>query len=116
MGEWRLKQLREERKLSQAELGSVLHVEQQTISVYEKNMKSIPVETLYRTADYFDVSVDYLLGRTNYRYLPKGEGLEKRIADYWDYLVFFDRLSRENQRVVVEVMKGLSHPATDGEK
>ncbi|MGB9662182.1 MAG: helix-turn-helix domain-containing protein [Moorellaceae bacterium] len=63
----RLAALRREKGLSQAELARMLNMGQSTIAMYEKNKRRPDPETLERLADFFQVSVDYLLGRTNYR-------------------------------------------------
>lgn len=58
----RFRELREERKLSQAEMAKILHVSQQTYSRYESHKTEIPLEKLVYLAKFFDTSVDYLLG------------------------------------------------------
>ena len=61
---FRLKELRKERKISQLKLALDLNMNQNTISRYENMEREADYETLVRFADYFGVSVDYLLGRT----------------------------------------------------
>lgn len=61
----RLRTLRERRELTQSELGRVLRVSKQTISNYENGVSAPDQETLGRLADYFGVTTDYLLGRTD---------------------------------------------------
>ncbi len=61
----RLKELRMERKLSQVRLGIELNIDQTTISHYETGVREPDYKTLILIADYFDVSIDYLLGRTD---------------------------------------------------
>lgn len=63
----RLKLLREECKLSQEELGKIFHLSQSIIAHYEAGRKQPSQETLKKLADYFHTSVDYLLGRSEYR-------------------------------------------------
>lgn len=63
----RLKKLREEYNMLQKELALKLSLSQQTISLYESNRRQPDYETLKVIADFFDVSIDYLLGRTNER-------------------------------------------------
>lgn len=63
----RLRKLRKEKKLSQAELGEILKLSQRTISSYENGERFPDQNTLNNIADYFEVSVDYLLGRTKLR-------------------------------------------------
>ena len=63
--EFRLKKLRKERKISQLKLAIDLNMNQNSISRYENNEREADYETLIKFADYFDVSLDYLLGRTD---------------------------------------------------
>jgi len=60
----RLRQLRKEKGLTQAELAKLLSIGESTISFYESGKRQPDYETLIRIADLFNVSVDYLLGRT----------------------------------------------------
>ena len=64
---FRLKQLRKERKISQLKLALDLDMNQNSISRYENLERQADYETLIRLADYFDVSLDYLLGRSEER-------------------------------------------------
>lgn len=62
----RIREQRNEKKLSQSELGKLLSVSQDTVSLWEKS-KSLPtVEMVIALCDLFEVSADYLLGRTDY--------------------------------------------------
>jgi transcriptional regulator with XRE-family HTH domain len=63
----RLKELRKEKKLSQDDLGEVMNISGRTISYFEAGERSPSPEILNKLADVFNVSVDYLLGRTNLR-------------------------------------------------
>lgn len=62
---FRLKELREKRKISQVKLSIDLNLNQNTISRYENGVREADYKTLIMFADYFNVSLDYLLGRTN---------------------------------------------------
>lgn len=64
---FRLKELRKERKISQLQLAFDLNMNQNTISRYENLERQADYDTLIRFADYFGVSIDYLLGRTDNR-------------------------------------------------
>lgn len=59
-----LAKLRQEQHISQAELGRAIFVSGGTISNYEKGVHFPDVEKLLLLADYFNVTTDYLLGRT----------------------------------------------------
>ena len=65
MYENRLRDLREDRDLKQRDLAELLKVHQTTYSDYELGRLNIPVATLHILADFYNVSVDYLLCRTN---------------------------------------------------
>ena len=62
--DFRLKMLRKKRKISQLKLAMDLNMNQNTISRYENMDRQADYETLIKFADYFDVPLDYLLGRT----------------------------------------------------
>lgn len=62
---FRLKELRKSRNLSQIRLSIDLNINQNTISRYENGIRQADYKTLILFADYFDVSLDYLLGRTD---------------------------------------------------
>ena len=60
-----LRDLREDRDLKQATLADYLQIHQTTYSDYELGRLNIPVVAIHTLADFYEVSVDYLLGRTN---------------------------------------------------
>ena len=62
---FRLKELRESRGISQVRLAIELDLNQNTISRYENGAREADYKTLIAIADYFQVSLDYLLGRTD---------------------------------------------------
>lgn len=66
-----LKELRKEYKINQSDLGKKLNLSQRAISHYEKGERFPDEIVLNLIADYFDVSVDYLLGRTTIRNIYK---------------------------------------------
>ena len=61
----RLRDLREDRDLKQAALADYLQIHQTTYSDYELERLNVPVTALHILADFYEVSIDYLLGRTN---------------------------------------------------
>lgn len=61
----RIRDLREDKELTQAQMGLILSCSQRVYSNYERGDIDIPTRTLIMIADYHHVSVDYLLGRTN---------------------------------------------------
>lgn len=67
----RLRDLREDRDMNQTRVAELLHTSQTVYSRYERGYQTIPVEHLLILADFYDVSVDYILGRTNCKQLQK---------------------------------------------
>ncbi|QAS52420.1 helix-turn-helix domain-containing protein [Halobacillus litoralis] len=62
-----LRKLRKEHKLSQRELGEKVQISESSVSMYERNEREPSFEITNKFADFFDVSSDYLLGRTHSR-------------------------------------------------
>ena len=60
----RIRDLREDRDLTQAEVCKLLNISQVAYSYYELNKRNIPLDSLCKLADFYKVSVDYLLYRT----------------------------------------------------
>lgn len=69
----RLKELRKEKRLTQLKVAMDLNLSQNTISRYETGEREASYNELIKIADYFNVSIDYLLGRTDIRCLNKNE-------------------------------------------
>ena len=65
MREYRLRDLREDRDLKQEDLAKLLNCTQACYSNYENGKRDIPTETLRALADFYNVSIDFLLDRTN---------------------------------------------------
>lgn len=71
-----LKLLRTERNITQMELAFDLGLPQSTYQQYESGTREAPYDTLIQIADYFGVSIDFLLGRTNIRLSVNDDSLE----------------------------------------
>ena len=61
----RLRELREEIKITQSQIAEALHIKQNTYSQYETGQRQIPIELLIAVADFYNVSVDYVLCLTD---------------------------------------------------
>ena len=61
----RLKELRKEKRITQLQLAMALNMSQNTISRYETGERQAGYNELIKIADYFNVSIDYLLERTD---------------------------------------------------
>lgn len=93
----KLKRLRKERKLTQQNVAESLHISRQLYSFYENGKREPNIENLSLLADFFDVSIDYLLGRKE-KNLSMTSLLEKlqlvdketldEIENYLDYIIY----------------------------
>jgi len=62
---YRLKDLRNDKDLTQTEVGEVLGIPQTVYSRYERGSQPLPLHHLMALADYYGTSTDYILGRTD---------------------------------------------------
>lgn len=63
----RIKDLREDADLKQKEVAAILNIDQRVYSNYETGKREIPVHLLIILADYYDTTIDYLVGRSEIR-------------------------------------------------
>ena len=61
----RIRELREDADLTQEKVGRAIHVPQRSYAYYESGERMVPPHVLCALADFYGVSVDYFLGRTN---------------------------------------------------
>ena len=61
----RLKDLREDKDLKQEYIAKILNISQQHYSMYELEKREIPISKLIILANFYEVSLDYLVGRSN---------------------------------------------------
>lgn len=76
-----IKMLREERRISQTKLSEDLHVGRSTVAMYETDERMPKREYLEQIADYFEVDMDFLYGRTHVRNRVNEPPEETRVAD-----------------------------------
>ena len=108
----RLRELRQNTKLSQAKVAAIVGTLQPTVARYESGEAHIPPEVLLLLADYYDVSLDYIYGRTDepqgrvYEYKPK---IEKAYPEMEKFIeMCFDPNSPMNGRLkesLLQMMK-----------
>lgn len=116
----RLRLLRTQRKLTQEEVAKKIGVARTTYAMYEQNSREPDNDTLQKLADYFEVSVDYLLGRTDDP-TPPSDGVElserelllKELEQYGN--LFFqgggEDLSDDELREIVRAMRDAAQTA-----
>ena len=105
----RMKQLREESGFSQNKLAKLVGLPQSSINRYESWFSNPAPETLLWYADYFDVSLDFLFGRTDkpqgkrYQYKPK---LDPDMAKFVE--MCFEPGTRANKELKASILKMVS--------
>lgn len=63
----RIRNMREDKDMTQAQMAEYLSIHQTTYSDYEIGKLNIPIPVLIKIADLFDTSIDYLVNRTNHQ-------------------------------------------------
>ena len=66
----RLKNLREDADMTQAEVGAYLHISQRSYAHFEAGTRGVPIEILVALADLYQVNLDYLVGRSESKKMP----------------------------------------------
>ena len=109
----RLKRLRAERKLSQAQLSKKINLSQSAVAGWEKCRSEPNCKTLRTVADALDVTLDYLLGRTDNPLstvqTPAGPYLE--VTPFEKGVVERYRRATEGEQVAACRVLGIEHPA-----
>ncbi|WP_105617505.1 helix-turn-helix domain-containing protein [Vallitalea okinawensis] len=93
----RLKQLRESKGISQAELATMLNITQQAISAYENHKRQPDIDTLKKLSKFFEVDIDYILNN-NFSYNQLTPIKKKLLED-------FDRLNEEQQEYILKTFE-----------
>ena len=108
----RIKELRKNRHLTQAELGVIISVTQQNLSKYENGVYEIPSDVLIKISRYFNVSLEYILCLTETKRDLEGQLLVNRtLEEHHDFIESYKELSESNKELIwtiVEKMKQLS--------
>ena len=107
----RLFELRHQRDLSQSELAGFIGVNKQTISQYERGVRRSDLDTLSILCDFFNVSSDYLLGKSNITMrFVNSLGLNKLdISDFELSLITAYRSAPESRREAVRALLDIEH-------
>ena len=123
----RLKELRTAKGLSQQELADEFNVHAMTISGYERGIRRPSFDMLDELADYFDASLDYLLGKTDentgYPHHDDEEKLALRVERRFSKEREFDRLlayyyhfASPDTRKAVRAILGITEEDPDGDR
>lgn len=102
----RLKELRKEKGITQKELANYLKVSRSTVAGYETDKRKPEYETLQKIADYFNVSVDYLLGSTNEK--SSADKIKKALTDDPELSDAWEKISqREDLQLLFKQTKDM---------
>lgn len=98
-----LKVLRKQHNLSQQKLADILHISQQSVYKYENNITSPDLDTLIRMADFFNTSVDYIIGHTEISH--KIEPVTDSMLNQDELLLLssYRQLSPKQQKLIQEI-------------
>ena len=98
-----LKSLRKEANISQQRLGDAVNISQQSINQYENQDVEPDIANLAKLADYFDTSIDYLVGRTDIRRkIEKTEAFD--LNDREAKMIEFYRTLSDKEKACIELM------------
>jgi transcriptional regulator with XRE-family HTH domain len=112
----RIKQLRKERGLTQIQFANDFSIAQGTIGMWETGMRIPDTDTVKQLADYFDVSLDYLLGRTDIRKISTSTTNNAPIiADerVREIMTRIDSLPEEKQALALRTIESLIDGLSD---
>jgi len=97
----RLFDLRRNRKLSQEQLAEILNVTQASVSLYE-NKGNVPVDVLAAAADYFGVTLEYILGLSDEKL-----GVVRVTDDEYNLLLQYRRLPLREKRLISDLIRSV---------
>lgn len=95
----RLRELRISADLTQENVANVLNISREAYALYESEKRQMNYESLCKIADYYNISIDYLLGRTN---LKKAYTLKK---DEIELLFAFRHLDARGRKILLDMSK-----------
>ena len=98
----RIRDLREDRDLTQNEVSKLLNISQVAYSYYELNKRNIPLDYLCKLADFYNVSVDYLLYRTEKSLHKELKRLKSRC-----FLLYIKNRKKTNKSQSNKIWEGL---------
>ena len=104
----RIRELRQEKKITQLQLSSQLEVTQETISAYENNVHMPSLAALMKMSKIFNASMDYIMGQSNVRNIPKEE--EPSAADIvqrTSLMTCYQKLGAMNRARLLSYAQGL---------
>ena len=99
-----LKKLRQEVRVSQQKLADIILVSQQSVNKYENKDVEPDMATLVKIAEYFDVSLDYLVGRTDVKEMADKTRMSDLSSDEAKLVRAFRKLTDKQKKCVIELL------------
>ena len=93
----RLRDLREDNDYTQADIAKILNITRPQYNLYELGDRKIPIDKLEALANFYNVSIDYIMERTNYKKVVQSDEMSSRNTRLTEY---YNRLSLEDQDYV----------------
>ena len=105
----RISVLRIERGLKQGEFADAISLSRSTLSNYEQGRREIRTDTLLKVAEFFDVNVEYLIEKTDYRQSVRSFGdifseVDDRRVTNGELYEMLNRLSPENRAMIIKML------------
>ena len=107
----RLRELRKKMRLTQVDLANILGITVATYSRYEKGMFRLESGILCKVAEYYNVSVDYILMRTN-----DPRMYEDRSDSYIDFFLKYDNLNKDKKEILSAIIDVMMEKETKSEE
>ena len=113
----RIRELRKSMNLSQEALAAILCTSQQAVSRMENGAYDIPTDLLVKMADSFNVTTDYILGRTDIKRDLSGQlRMNQEMDRYYDIVLRYERLSDINRKTFRVMLERLEQAQDEQEK
>lgn len=113
----RIRELRKSMNLSQEALAAILCTSQQAVSRMENGAYDIPTDLLVKMADSFNVTTDYILGRTDIKRDLSGQlRMNHEMDRYYDIILRYQRLSDINRKTFRVMLERLEQAQDEQEK
>jgi transcriptional regulator with XRE-family HTH domain len=109
----RIKELRNEKGITQADLAKILKISDRAVGYYENGDREPDYTTLLKIAEYFDVSIDYLLGRVDVR---KEAASASEDADFMNFYHGYKDLDDEDKDVLKATLEAFVRAKKKGDK
>ena len=88
----KIKDLRIDHDLYQKQIANLFKITRQQYGLYESGKRDIPVDLLIKLADFYNVSIDYMLGRTKNKEVNKNWGITNPQFSFFQYLLSINQL------------------------